>query len=141
MDIGAFGNAKGKDKGGKGPKGGKPQNHQKPNVVCHNCGKPGHYKADCWAPGGGKANAPAKATPNNAPKETGKGKGSEGGKSKGKGKGSKGKPKAMGNVEESKEPEGEEATGGWDASWEVGKVKTIGKSLGAKQKAQTKVTT
>lgn len=32
------------DKGGKGKK----------NVECFNCKKRGHYKSDCWAPGGGK---------------------------------------------------------------------------------------
>ena len=27
---------------------------KKKNVECFNCKKKGHYKADCWAPGGGK---------------------------------------------------------------------------------------
>nr|GAT43935.1 polyprotein [Mycena chlorophos] len=45
---------------------------KKSNVECFNCGKKGHIKADCWAPGGGKE---------------GKGpKGRGGGKGKGKGK-------------------------------------------------------
>lgn len=33
-------------------KGGKQKS--KCNVECYNCKKKGHYKADCWAPGGGK---------------------------------------------------------------------------------------
>ena len=126
MDIGAFGNDKDKKKG------------------CFNCGKLGHVKADCWAPGGGKANS------NNHGKSGKSGKGSKGSSSAGssggkkgshkgskggskgggksakggKGKGGnqgKGKGKAMGNVEESKEPEGEDQAGSWDASgWEGG---------------------
>ena len=38
-------------KGGKGGSGG---NLKKKNVECHNCHKKGHYKSECWAPGGGK---------------------------------------------------------------------------------------
>jgi hypothetical protein len=37
---------------GKGQKGG---SSSKKNVECHNCHKKGHYKSECWAPGGGKA--------------------------------------------------------------------------------------
>jgi transposase InsO family protein len=36
---------------GKGQKGG---SSSKKNVECHNCHKKGHYKSECWAPGGGK---------------------------------------------------------------------------------------
>ena len=38
----------------KGGKGGSNSNSRKKNVECHNCHKKGHYKSDCWAPGGGK---------------------------------------------------------------------------------------
>ena len=51
----------------KGKKGG-----SKKDVVCHNCGKKGHYKNECWAEGGGKEGQ--------GPKQRGKAKG------KGKGK-------------------------------------------------------
>ena len=37
---------------GKGQKGG--LNLKKKNIECHNCHKKGHYKSECWAPGGGK---------------------------------------------------------------------------------------
>ena len=40
------------------------------NVVCHNCKKKGHKKADCWAKGGGKEGQGPK-------QKTGKGKKSE----------------------------------------------------------------
>ena len=123
MDIGALGNDKSKK-------------------VCHNCGKTGHFKADCWSAGGGKANSKGKPTyslgkgkgqkgggksagkkgSSKGPKADGKagGKGKGQGKTKGKGKG-KGKwqntPAAVGNVEAATaEPEAEEA---WDAvGWE-----------------------
>jgi hypothetical protein len=35
-------------------KGKERQKKGKSQKKCHNCGKPGHFKADCWAPGGGK---------------------------------------------------------------------------------------
>jgi transposase InsO family protein len=38
----------------KGQKGGSNSNSKKKNVECHNCHKKGHYKSECWAPGGGK---------------------------------------------------------------------------------------
>ena len=40
----------------KGEKGGSGANSKKKNVNCHNCHKKpeGHYKSECWAPGGGK---------------------------------------------------------------------------------------
>ena len=50
----------------KGDKGGSSTNSKKKNVVCHNCHKKGHYKSDCWAPGGGKEGQ--------GPKQKGKGK-------------------------------------------------------------------
>jgi hypothetical protein len=36
---------------GKEQKGG---SSSKKNIKCHNCHKKGHYKSECWAPGGGK---------------------------------------------------------------------------------------
>ena len=112
MDVGALG------KGVEGKGGQK----DKSKIVCPNCHKTGHYKSECWAPGGGAANQPsAKGQSSNASKG-GKGKDGKGGKVKGKpkgkrGKGGKGKPKAVGNAEE-KEPQGEEATA-WDGgAWE-----------------------
>lgn len=56
MDVGSFGkDAKGKGKGKKGA-GGKPGkgNATAEKRTCHNCGRPGHLRADCWAPGGPK---------------------------------------------------------------------------------------
>ena len=35
-------------------KGGSSSKSKKKNVECHNCHKKGHYKSECWAPGGGK---------------------------------------------------------------------------------------
>jgi hypothetical protein len=67
MDIGAF--AKGKGKGGKGD-----------DKKRGNCGKAGHFKKVCWAPGGGASSATADAGKGYA-KSKGKGKG---GKSSGK---------------------------------------------------------
>jgi hypothetical protein len=48
---------------GKGQKGG---SSSKKKVECHNCHKKGHYKSECWAPGGGKEGQ--------GPKQKGKGK-------------------------------------------------------------------
>ena len=48
MDVGYFGKGK-KGKGKNSSKGGKPGD--KKSETCFNCGKPGHRKADCWAPG------------------------------------------------------------------------------------------
>ena len=50
----------------KGEKGGSGTNSKKKNVTCHNCHKKGHYKSECWAPGGGKEGQ--------GPKQKGKGK-------------------------------------------------------------------
>ena len=52
------------EKGGKG--GSSTTNSKKKNVTCHNCQKKGHYKSECWAPGGGKEGQ--------GPKQKGKGK-------------------------------------------------------------------
>ena len=47
-------------------KGGSSSKSKKKNVECHNCHKKGHYKSECWAPGGGKEGE--------GPKQKGKGK-------------------------------------------------------------------
>lgn len=47
-------------------KGGSNSKSKKKNVECHNCHKKGHYKSECWAPGGGKEGE--------GPKQKGKGK-------------------------------------------------------------------
>ena len=52
---------------GKGSKGG--SSSKKKNVECHNCHKKGHYKSECWAPGGGKEGQ--------GPKQKGKAKSNE----------------------------------------------------------------
>jgi Reverse transcriptase (RNA-dependent DNA polymerase)/gag-polypeptide of LTR copia-type/GAG-pre-integrase domain len=50
------------DKDGKGGS----KKDKKKNVECHNCHKKGHYKSECWGPGGGKEGE--------GPKQKGKGK-------------------------------------------------------------------
>jgi hypothetical protein len=113
MDISAITKAKGKgkDKGksqnyntqkgqGKGLTATNLGAHQavvdnKVEGYCNNCGKWGHKKKDCWAPGGGASTAgstvSATTTATNTTTNNGKGKGKDGkgggGKGKGKGKG------------------------------------------------------
>ena len=84
MDVGAFvkgkkgdhkGGKKGKVKGsggkGKGNAGGGGNGKgNKETRVCHNCGKPGHLRKDCWQAGGGSANKgqqPKGGKPNKIP--------------------------------------------------------------------------
>ena len=50
----------------KGEKGGSCVNSKKKNITYHSCHKKGHYKSECWAPGGGKEGQ--------GPKQKGKGK-------------------------------------------------------------------
>ena len=57
MEVDALG-AKGKGKGKKGRGGGKADDKSKKEnpakgKKCHNCGRTGHFKRDCWAEGGG----------------------------------------------------------------------------------------
>ena len=47
--------AKGKVKGKKGSGKGKGGKKDRSKIICHNCQKVGHMKADCWGPGGGAA--------------------------------------------------------------------------------------
>ena len=104
MDISSFAKSKGKGKkGGKGKGNGDKK-------TCFNCGKTGHVKADCWAPGGGGSRPKdGKDGKGNAGKQKGKGKGGKPGKGKDKGK------KGVNNVEQqgdNQEPEEEN----WDAT-------------------------
>eukprot|EP00438_Fugacium_kawagutii_P024647 Skav203984 [mRNA] locus=scaffold3369:57215:60998:- [translate_table: standard] len=73
---------------------------------CHNCGKLGHFAADCATKGANSQASPGGKKGNAKGNKGGKGSGkpSKGG-GKGKNKGSKGKGKAMGNVEGGKEEE------------------------------------
>ena len=108
MDVGSFGkDAKGKGKGKKGA-GGKPGkgNATAEKRTCHNCGRPGHLRADCWAPGGPKHKGTGGKGNSNQNKDKGKGKGGPG-KHKQKPKGGK----SVNNVEQG-EPEAED----WDAA-------------------------
>ena len=59
---------------GKGQKGDSSSSSKKKNAKCHNCSKKGHYKSDCWAPGGGKEGQ--------GPKQKGKGKAKSDGEKK-----------------------------------------------------------
>jgi hypothetical protein len=79
----------------KGKKGG---SSSKNDAVCHNCGKEGHYKSECWAEGGGKEGQ--------GPKQKGKAK------AKGKGK----ETAATSDNKKEEQPKDEEA---WMATTDV----------------------
>lgn len=118
MDLSAFSKGKGKGKKGKdgGKKGkgkaGKDSNpgkgkgsgtpSGKETRVCHNCGKTGHLKKDCWSSGGGAANKGQQPKKTNASSSNANAKSQ---KSGGKGKG-------VSNLEQA-EPEAESAETGY----------------------------
>ena len=80
MDVGAL--FKGGKSGGKGSKGSGKGASLKD--TCRNCGKPGHYAKECWAPcGGGAAGKGGKASSSKGSGKPGKG-GKAGGKTTGK---------------------------------------------------------
>ena len=118
MDVGSFstGKAKGKGKKGKGSGGktGKGNAGGAEKRTCHNCGKPGHLRADCRAPGGGKHVPHGGKEGGGSFQAHGKGDGRQT-QAKGKPKGKKGGKggKGVNNVEMQGEPEAEE---NWDAA-------------------------
>ena len=79
----------------KGGKGGSNSNSRKKNVECHNCHKKGHYKSDCWAPGGGKEGQ--------RPNQKGKGKGKQDEKKKEAGTSAEAKGKEKEKEKDTKE--------------------------------------
>lgn len=91
-------NNKGKTSPGKGNpgKGKRPGSGSKETRECHNCGKPGHLKKDCWSAGGGAANKNQTSKKGAKPPKKGGGKGGKG----------------MNNFEEA-EPEAETAETGY----------------------------